>query len=244
MVEGVIGIIPARSGSVSVKNKNIRELGGFPLIAWSIGAAKRARSLSRVFVSTDSYEYAAIAKRFGAEVPFLRSKELAEDVPTELVIKDALHRLELPYTRAIATIQPTTPLVRPEDIDACVEKCLERDTQSCMTVCEITERPEWMFAEVPRPADEGWLKPWLAEVIEITPQGSWGVRQTLPKLYRPNGACYVTRDRYLRVKDRIIGDNCKYVLMPRSRSFDIDTEDDFQMLEAYLAKHPEIQRFQ
>ena len=236
MGEGIICIIPARSGSVGVKNKNIRLLNGIPLIAYAIRAAKLTNSIDRVVVSTDSTEYAKIAMSYGASVPFLRPKHLAEDVPSEDVVIHAIHQLGLPYTRAVVTLQCTTPLILPEEIDLCVKKCLQSGFDSAMTVCEISERPEWMFGII-----NGKLWPYRQEQEKL--KGPWGVRQNHPQLYRPNGACYATRHNLLVMGKRIIGEHCAPVIMPRLRSFDIDTEEDFTILEAVLQLHPDLARF-
>ena len=230
MAQGIPAIIPARSGS-TLKDKNIRPLLRRPLMAWAIKAAKQSRMVDRVIVSTDSEKYAEIARKYGAEVPFLRPAPLAEDVPTEDVIIHAVNELDVRghyYTRIAVTIQCTTPLLTPSDIDACVAKCMRDDADSAMTVTEVTEFPHWMFT-INR--DE-----LLFPFLDVPLKGDWGVRQTLPKLYRPNGAVYATRKDALVTKRRIIGDHCYPVFMPRWRSLDIDTEEDFELVEAVLRR--------
>ena len=119
----VIALIPARAGSKGVPNKNTRLLGGYPLIAWSIMAAKKARSIDRVIVSTDSYEYAQLAIQLGAEAPFLRPAEISGDRSTDFdFIAHALDWFadnggEPEY---IVHIRPTTPFRDPAQIDAAV----------------------------------------------------------------------------------------------------------------------------
>ena len=227
-MRGVVAFIPARSGSRGLKHKNIRPLGGKPLIAWAISAAKGSKYIDRIIVSTDSQEYARIAVEHGAEVPFLRPPELAEDVPTEDVIIHAVNELESTgYNVELPiTIQCTTPLLKSEYIDMAIESVLNNDyADSAMTVCEISDRPEWMFK-----IENGMLKPFL----DVPLKGEWGVRQTLTKLYRPNGACYVTRKNLLMNEKRIIGNRCIPIIMPRILSLDIDDIEDFMLVEAVV----------
>ena len=108
----IIGVIPARSGSRRVKDKNIRLLGGKPLIAWTIETALRSPYLSKVIVSTDSEEYASIARDYGAEVPFIRPDEISDDCDTGLVVKHCVDWLEENkgyHTDVAVTLQPTNP---------------------------------------------------------------------------------------------------------------------------------------
>lgn len=222
-------IIPVRSGSVGLKDKNIRLLGGKPLVAWAIEAAKKSKLVDKVIVDTDSEKYAEIARSFGAETPFMRPPDLAEDVPTEDVLTHAFNELDRAgYTSDIMVcLQCTTPLVYPEEIDACVVAVAEGGFDSSMTVAEVSERPEWMFRML-----DGRLYPinfWKRTA------GSWGVRQTFPKFYRPNGACYAMTAETLMRERRVIADRCTGVVMPRTRSLDVDNEEDFRILEAVVS---------
>lgn len=224
-----VGIIHARGGSKRVPLKNIKLLGDKPLIAWVVEAACQARTLSRVIVSTDHDGIAKVAENYGAEVPFRRPVELAEDVPSELVTQHAVRYMEEKgYSVDIAlTLQPTTPFIRPQDIDACVEKLIATGADSVVTVSAVRERPEWML----RIGEGERLEPFL---------GRWwsseeGISQNLPQLYVPNGGACATRREVLMGQNRIIGNDTRAVVMPLENSVDIDEMVDFAFAEAVLA---------
>lgn len=222
--QGIVGIIHARGGSKRIPLKNIKPLAGRPLIAYAIEAALESRRLHRVIVSTDHPETARIAKEYGAEVPFMRPADLAEDVASELVTQHAVRFLEdhgYPV-RIVLTMQPTTPFCTGEDIDACVAKLLEADLDTVFTACEVHERPEWMYR-----AESDRVVPLTGRLV----QGDRGVSQTLPKLYIPNGAVWATRRDVLMKQGLITGPKAAAVIMPRERSVDIDEPIDFLVAE-------------
>ena len=225
-------VIHARGGSKRVPLKNIKPLGGKPLIAWCVEAALSCRGLSRVLVSTDHDGIADAARAAGAEAPFRRPADLAEDVASELVTRHALdfHERETgEELDVVVTIQPTTPFIQGADIDACLT-ALETnpDFDSAMSVAPVHERPEWMF----ECGDGGALNHWLRSEI----RGDVGVSQTLPPLYAPNGGIYATRRSTLIEQDRLIGDACFGHVMSRMRSVDIDEPIDFLIAEAVAAE--------
>lgn len=202
-------------------------------MSYAILPALESEYIDEVVVSTDSPKYAEVAKRLGAKAPFLRPRDLAEDVPTELVIQHAVGWLEENKALRIdpiVTLQCTTPLMKTEDIDTCIRVVVESkdDVDSAMTVCEISERPEWTFT-----IRDGLLKP----SMDVPLKGNWGVRQALEPLYRPTGACYVTTRHCLMRKGRVIGDRCRGIVVPRERSVDIDTELDLLVAEAMLKRY-------
>ena len=225
----VIGVIPARGGSVGVPLKNIHELCGKPLIYYVIKAALAAKYLRRVIVSTDHDEIARISKECGAEVPFKRPADISEDVPTEFVIQHAVRFIEEEEDRKIdivVTLQATTPLLNSDDIDATVEKLVEEDADSAITVREVREYPWWMM----RMDDKGWLEPFLVRKMA----GEVTVRQNLESLYVPNGAVYATRRDVLMKENRTFGRKCSAVIMPPERSLDIDNLLDFKLIETVI----------
>ena len=224
-----IGVIPARGGSVGVPLKNIRELCGKPLIYYVIKAALASKYLRRVIVSTDHEEIARISREYGAEVPFKRPADISEDVPTELVIQHAVKFIENEEGRKIdivITLQATTPLLNAGDIDASVEKLVEEEIDSAITVKEVEEYPWWMM----RMDKTGRVKPFLGQDMA----GETMVRQTLEKLYIPNGGVYATKRDVVMKENRIIGKKCGAVVMPLERSVDIDTELDFKIIETII----------
>ena len=223
----VVGIIHARGGSKRIPLKNIRLLAGKPLVTYIIGAARRAKKIDRVIVSTDHEDIIRISRGAGAEVPFVRPQDLSEDVPSELVTQHAVKYLEeverYPVDVAV-TFQPTTPFCSPEDIDGCVDLLLSSDdVDSVFSAQGISERPEWMFFH----NEEGLAQNLLSKAIT----GDLGVSQKLPSLYIPNGGIYVTRRKALFEQNAIIGRRSKMWIMPKERSVDIDEPVDFLIAE-------------
>ena len=227
-MQKVIAIIPARGGSKRLPRKNIRPLNGKPMIAYAIRAALGAKGVDRVIVSTDDKEIAAIAKKYGAEIPFLRPMELATDTATTVsVLQNAVNWLKekVDYeVDIVILIQPTSPLVLPEDIDQAIEKLQATGANSCLSVCEIRERPEWMYEFV-----DGKVRPYLAlETREIR-------TQDLKKLYRINGAVYAIKKDFLMKNGRVIDDkSMEAIIMPPERSVDIDELQDFLLAEILM----------
>ena len=196
-----------------------------------ITAALSSHLVQRVIVSTDHAEIARIAKEYGAEVPFIRPADIAEDVASELVTQHAVQYLEMTdhYSVDIAvTIQPTTPFCTSGDIDGCVRMLIDSDADSAISACEVHERPEWMFY-----CDEdGYAGKFMGSFMT----GDIGVSQKLPRLYVPNGGIYATRRDVLFDKNSIFGNKIKLWIMSRERSVDIDDPIDFDFAELLARK--------
>ncbi len=222
-----VAIIHARGGSVRVPNKNIRLLGDIPLIGWTIKAAIKS-ICNRVIVSTDSNEIAEIAISFGAEVPFMRPKNISEDVASELVTQHAInfHECEVKKKVNLAiTIQPTTPFLTHFDINRCVELINKnKKLDSVFTAGPITQRPEWMFGIN---ENNGIAFKLGSKNIK----GDLGISQSLPELWHPNGGAYVTKRETLFKKNCLIGDSPGIHKMNLLNSVDIDEEIDFLLAE-------------
>lgn len=228
--KNIIAIIHARGGSKRIPLKNIKSLGGKPLISYMIRAAKSAKNIDRVIVSTDHQDIARISQEYGAEVPFIRPADIAEDVASERVTQHAVSYLEdnEDYAVKIAvTIQPTTPFCTAADIDGAVEMLIESDADSVISACEVHERPEWMFYN----AANGFA----GKFIESHMSGEIGISQKLPRLYVPNGGIYATKKDVLFSENSIFGKKIKLWIMSRERSVDIDDPIDFELAEL-LAK--------
>lgn len=227
----VVGVIPARSGSIRVKNKSIARLGGYPLIYYTIREALRAKTLSRVIVSTDSQHYAEIAHNHGAEIPFIRPKKISGDCDTTLVLKHCIEFLEGKGYRVdvVVTLQPTSPFRLAKDIDVCVVKLLETECDSVVSVKVVSEPPAWMFRLV---GDR--MAPF--QDIDTSKLGGM-IFQNLPKLVIPNGAIYVTHRNVIMKEGRIYGKDCRAYIMPRDRSIDIETNEDLIVAEAILERN-------
>lgn len=230
----VVGMIPARSGSRRIPNKNLKILAGHPLIYYTIREALKAKTLNRVIVSTDSQHYANVAKQYGAEAPFLQPKEISGDyVGTTPVLIHCVNYLEKKEgypVGVIVTLEPTSPFRLAKDIDDAVNKLLETAADSVVSVCEISQPPHWMFK-----LDGDRMIPFLN--VDMSRFGRM-TREELPTLYIPNGAVYVTRRDVLMNEKRIYGKDCRAFIMPTGRSIDIDTLEDFKYAEFCLGKSP------
>ncbi|MFQ5712260.1 MAG: cytidylyltransferase domain-containing protein [Candidatus Geothermarchaeales archaeon] len=223
----VVAIIPARSGSKSLPKKNLRALAGKPLVAWTIEAALRSELIDRVIVSTDSEEIAKLSREYGADVPFLRPDELATDyTPMLPVLQHAVRYLEEKEgygVDVIVTLQPTSPLRDEGDIDEALRMFLKGNVDSLVSVCAVRHHPYKMVRVV-----EGKTKPIIAAGREHER------RQDLPKVYRHNGAIYVTKRAILMRENRILGENTLAYIMPEEKSIDIDSALDLKLAECYL----------
>jgi len=225
----VLAVIHARGGSVRIPLKNIANLNGKPLIYYMIKAALDAETVDRVIVSTDSDDIAEKAREAGAEIPFKRPAELAEDVPSEFVTQHAVKFLEDEGYKAdiILTLQPTSPFCQAQDIDACVNKLKEIKADSVVSVCEVEEHPIWN---------------WKIEGNSLTPfferkkDGEIGVSQNLPKTYIPNGAIHATTYDTLMKYSSVYGKKVSWVVMPRERSLDIDTPFSLEIARSIMEK--------
>ena len=225
---GVLGVIHARGGSKRIPLKNIKLLAGRPLISYMVEAAMESRLLDRLIVSTDHPEIARIAREYGAEVPFMRPADLAEDVASELVTQHAVRFVEAESypVHIVLTMQPTTPFCSSEDIDACIQRMLDSDLDTVFTGCEVHERPEWMYRRDASSDDR--VLPFTGRLV----QGDAGISQKLPKLFIPNGAVWATRRSVLMDQGLITGPKAGIVVMSRERSVDIDEPVDFVTAEA------------
>ncbi len=223
--QGILGVIHARGGSKRIPLKNIKPLAGQPLIAYMVEAAMECRLLDRLIVSTDHPEIARLAREYGAEVPFIRPADLAEDVASELVTQQAVRFVEAEGypVRIVLTMQPTTPFCTAEDIDACIAKMLDSDLDTVFTACPVHERPEWMYR-----MEGDRAVPYTGRLV----RGDAGISQKLPALYIPNGAVWATRRDVLMKRGLITGPNSGLVVMSRERSVDIDDPVDFVTAEA------------
>jgi N-acylneuraminate cytidylyltransferase len=217
--KSVLAIITARGGSKGVPRKNVRTVGGKPLIAHTIDAAKTSAYVDRLVLSTDDAEIASVAARFGCEVPFMRPPTLATDTASsEAVIIDALARC--PGYDFFVLLQPTSPLRTAADIDACAEACIATNAPVCVSVTEVRESPFLMY----RLKADRTLSP-------ILPPVSATRRQDLEAVYAINGAVYFAHCDWYMEHKTLTGPSTIAHVMPAERSVDLDTEADF----AYLA---------
>lgn len=237
----ILGVVGARSGSKSIKDKNIKPLLGKPLMAWVIAAAKKSEYLTRLILSTDSEKYAKIGKKLGIEVPFLRPKKYATDSADDIsYLTHAVKWLEKNDSwkaDIIVRLIPTTPLIRSESIDACI-KLLIDDTKatSARTIKPAPKHPYKLWRIE---GDE--LKPFIhrkAMLIDKELTGfsepSNAPRQSLPPAYAHVDVIAVRCDTLMRDK-LLTGKRIRYHMLDKE-SLDIDTEADFLMAELLLRK--------
>ena len=222
----ILAVIPARGGSKGVPRKNIKDLGGKPLIAWTIECAKKSKYLDRVIVSTEDNEIASVAQKWGAEVPFMRPKELAQDdTPGVMPVVHAVKMLAQEGYNYIVLLQVTSPFRMPKDIDSAIEKCVDRGADTCVSLTEAEASPYWMFSL----SESEKLQPLLEIDIDANYQ-----RQKLPVVYQLNGAVYVVEISYLLREHRLIDGNTLGYVMSAEHSLDIDTLRDFSVAESML----------
>lgn len=222
-----LAIIPARSGSKGLIDKNIRLINGEPLISYSIRAAVESGMFDEVMVSTDSEKYAKIAKECGASVPFLRSKENAGDHASSWdAVREVLKQYE-ELNRAfdtIALLQPTSPLRESRDIIDGYKLFHEKNADSVIGVCEVEHSP--LLCNLI--GDDLSLDNFVSSEIYTTP------RQKLPKYYRVNGALYIVRVKKSTDIPDLYDSKCYAYIMPQEKSIDIDSIIDFQMAEMIM----------
>ena len=222
-----IAIIPARSGSKGLKDKNIKLMNGKPLLAYSIEAAKESEIFDEIMVSTDSQKYADIAIQYGANVPFLRSEENSSDNSGSWEAVLEVLRNYKDMGRGFDTIcllQPTSPLRTGNDIIEAYRTFQENDVNALTSVCEVDHSPLWCMT--------------LGEdrmLTEFKKRSDDVPRQLLDTYYRLNGAIYIRQIKYEN-EIRLIDDKEIAFVMDKRRSIDIDDEFDFAISEYLVNK--------
>ena len=225
----MLSVIPARGGSKGVPGKNIRELAGEPLIAYTIKAACESEIFSKIIVSTDSIEIADIAVRYGAEVPFLRPAAIAGDMTSsDDVILHALDYYEEQGSQLdmVCKLQPTSPLRTSMHLREAWELFCEKQPDFLVSVCECEHSPLWAGVL----GDDLRLDKFIPEEVKRA------CRQELPVYYRLNGAIYMARTECFRQNKSFLGKNSIAYIMKQEDSADIDSELDFRIAEIVMGK--------
>jgi len=235
-MSNVVGIIPARGGSVGVPLKNIKKLNGYPLIQYTIQAALDSDSLDRIIVSTDHDEIASISESLGAEVPFKRPTDISEDVETELVLQHAVKYLEDSESYdidAVVLLQPTSPFRKAKTIKECVKLFKEKaDADSVVSVNNVEGfRPEWMLSIDDSQKITPYNTPFYHDELPVI---KLVARQSFPDLYRQNGSVWVTSRDLLMNDNLVIGPNAYAVITEEIEAVDIDTKVDFLVAESLM----------
>lgn len=222
-----IAIIPARSGSKGIKDKNIKNLCGKPLIAYTIEAAVKSNCFDEVMVSTDSEFYSTIAKRFGASVPFLRSEKNSSDTASSWdMVGEVLNKYkELGQEfDDFCLLQPTSPLRNSNDIQNAYREFYNNNAFAVVSVCEAEHSPLWC----------GQL-PENNEFIGFVDQANTNQRQDGGKFYRINGAIYIVDCKRFEYDKNLYKAGSFAYIMDQSRSVDIDTYIDFYLAEKLMS---------
>lgn len=234
-----VAIIPARSGSKGIKNKNLQVLGEAPLLAWSIRSGLVSKNISRTVVSTNSSEYANIAEEWGAEVPFLRPEKISQDTSSDLEF--VLHALEFFESEGqipdmLIHLRPTTPFRNPEVIDKAITLAanLNNDITSLRSVHEMSESAYKSF-EI---SQEGNLLTVFSHDTGL--DASNMNRQSFPKTYSPNGYVDVLFPKYILSKNLLHGNKVKSFITDVVS--EVDSESDFEFCKLQLASQPNKER--
>ena len=227
----IIGIIPARGGSKRLPKKNIIPLLGKPVITYTIKAAKESGVFNKIIVSTDDNEIADIAKKYGADAPFVRPKELATDTAhTPPVIEHAVRWVEKYKGKVdvVVTLEPSSPLRKARHIKDAVKLFLDSDVNSVISMSDAFP-PQWIF----RTKDNK-----LIPAVRDKPGNPFNYEsQELTKWYKPNGVIYVTNREFLRKNSSVVDPNsCKIIITDEESSKDLDTKMDVPIIEEILKK--------
>ena len=224
----VLGVIPARGGSKGVPRKNIKLLGGKPLIWYTLKSAKESKFLSECLVSTEDKEIKETAIGLGAEVPFLRPKELALDTASTLpVLTHALSEMEHQgkYFDAVCILQPTSPFRSPGFIDKCIEKFIQTKADTLISVKKVPDHynPHWVFEET----EKDRFKISTGEK-QIIPR-----RQQLPNTFYRDGMVYLVKSDLILRENTLFGSKIS-AYPTQGDSINIDTMEDWRLAEAFL----------
>lgn len=223
----ILAIIPARGGSKSIPTKNIRPVAGKPLIAWTIQAALASHHSPRVIVSTDHEQIAETARCFGAEVPFLRPAELAQDdtpgIAPILHAAQWLAEQENYHPDFVMCLQPTSPLRVTEDIDQAIDLLLAKAADAVVSVTPADHHPYWMKRLDPS-----------GRLGDFAPHPPTIRRQDLPAAYALNGAIYVARCEVLLGYKTWYTDKTYGYVMPPERSIDVDSQWDMYLADLIM----------
>lgn len=230
-----IAIIPARSGSKGIPNKNILPLAGRPLIAYSIVAARNCKLIDRVIVSTDSEKYTDIARKYGAETPFLRPTEIAGDTSTDcdyvLHLLNWLEITEGAIPDYVVLLRPTTPLRDPVLIDRAIHGFMNKPSATSLRSAHEMSETAYKKVEI----DNGYFKTAISGSFALDSANN--PRQSFPKTYSPNGYVDVLRTLFVLENNMIYGDRVMAFVTPRT--YEVDTIEDFEFLEWQVLKHQE-----
>jgi CMP-N,N'-diacetyllegionaminic acid synthase len=236
----ITAIIPARGGSKGIPHKNIIKIAGYPLIAYSIAAAKLSTMINRIIVSTDSEEIANIGKKYGAEVPFLRPSKFATDKSPDIeFIQHALSWFadnEHTVPDLLVHLRPTTPLRDPDVIDEAINQFIQKPQATCLrSAHEIRESPYKMF---------GVKRGYFVGLFPTDPRPEYYnlPRQSFPPVYQPDGYVDILKSKYIIKSGKLHGD--KILAFVCEDTGELDRKEDVERVEYFLTKkHYKIYKY-
>lgn len=227
-----LGLICARGGSKGIPKKNIKKINGHPLIAWTIALGNSNSRLSRLIVSTEDYEIQEISKKYGAEVPFIRPKELALDnTPEWLVWRHAINFIDSSDNGnfdAIVILPTTSPLRLDEDIEKAISLYEKEDCDAVISVKNASRNPYFNMTKL---NSEGYSE------IVLKPESHIFNRQSAPQIYDMTTVIYIVDSNYVRRKKHLFEGNVKQIIIPEERAIDIDNQLDFELAEFLLSSN-------
>jgi CMP-N-acetylneuraminic acid synthetase len=223
----ILGTICARGESKGVKNKNIRNMLGKPLIAYTIEYFKKWDKADRIVCSTDSIEIADIAKKYGAEIPFMRPSELASDTISKIpVLQHIVNTCEKQNNckyDIIVDLDPTAPLRKYKFLEEAFKKFVDSDADNLFSVVKAYKNPYFNMVELDK---RGYA--------QLSKAGSFVRRQDAPRVYALNASIYIYKRDFLLITNSVFSDKSIIYEMPEIASFDIDRENDFLYIEFLL----------
>jgi len=226
--KSILCLIPARGGSKGLPQKNIKDLCGKPLIAWSIETALRSKYIDEVIVSTDDEDIAKAASKFGALIPFMRPKELAADGSKTMdVILHAIHYFEKAgkIFDIIVLIEPTSPLRETSDIDQALENLISTEqAESIVGIAKVENTHPAFLIKL----KDKFLRPYLSDEFKILR------RQEIDDLYFYEGSLYISYTKSLQVRKNFYHEKTLGYIVPKWKSFEVDDIVDFVIIEAIL----------
>ena len=225
----LLTLIPARGGSKSIKNKNIKKLCGYPLIAWTILTARKSKYIKQIVVSTDSKKIANISKKYGATVPFIRPKKYATDKASSFsVLKHAINffnskNIKFDY---VLLLEPTSPLRQVKDIDNCIKKALRKKIDTIVSVTKvITQHPRFIYSI----NKKNILMPYIDNKDKLYIR-----RQDIEPLYYLEGSLYMSKIRTLMKKKSFYHNKTMAHKIEKWKSLEIDDIEDFNLAKYYI----------
>jgi N-acylneuraminate cytidylyltransferase len=228
----ILGLIPARGGSKGIPGKNIKMLGGKPLLAYTVDAATKSSSLNRVILSSDDAEIISVANEIGLEVPFVRPADLASDsaptLPTILHALDFFEKQGL-FFDAVCLLQTTSPFRAPGMIDAAIQKFIEQDADALVSVRAVPHEfnPHWVF----EPTQNDFLK------IATGDKEIISRRQNLPPAFIRDGALYITKSSVLKEQNSLYGQKLAYFETNDLFHVNLDTLQDWEDAESKVGSY-------